>query len=148
MNVQAIIDRARRLTYTSSNQYTDAQAVEDFNIIYKEIVSRITYEVNEDFFWDILQTSSVVDQSEYVLDPKVRKIRELFIKYNSTDDYYTKAEEIDWNTLALDKAWYEANVSQSTPKYYVADESVFLLPAPDEAVSNGVRMNALLDLMI
>tara|TARA_R110002051_G_C8610591_1_gene481822 strand:+ start:740 stop:853 length:114 start_codon:yes stop_codon:yes gene_type:complete len=33
MNVQQIIDRARRLGYVSSNQYNDTQAIEDFNIV-------------------------------------------------------------------------------------------------------------------
>ena len=60
MNAQQIIDRARRLCHTNSTNYNDTDAVEDLNLVYQELVDVIANEVDEDYFWDIGKTDTVI----------------------------------------------------------------------------------------
>lgn len=146
MNVQSIIDRARKLWYVSSNQYTDSMAIEDFNIIYNQIVNEIITRVNEDFFRDELLTTTVDFQSEYNIDSRVDKIKKLFVKYGVDDEKFRPAREEFIDLLHYDLSWYKENQSKEDPFYVIADRSVFLCPAPLEWEWWGqlLKMTALL----
>lgn len=53
MNSSAIIAKARKLTYTSSTQYSDTDGLDDLNILYKKLISFINQEGNTDLFSDV-----------------------------------------------------------------------------------------------
>ena len=131
MNVQEIIDRGRKLWYVSSTQYNDTISTQDFNIIYQDLVGKIIQRVNEDFFWDKLQATTIDNQEEYSLDSRVFKVKDVLIKYDSTDDYFTPVREEFIDRLNKDASWYKTNQSKDDPFYIIADESIFLYPAPD-----------------
>jgi hypothetical protein len=85
MTIAEIIARARRLCYVSSAQYPDATAIEDINIVYKDLTNTITNEVNENFFFDIIKADTIIGQNEYTLDDPtnsiyVNKIKSLYYK--------------------------------------------------------------------
>lgn len=150
MNVQQIIDRARRLWYVSSNQYSDAQALEDFNIVRKKLWKILVQRVNEDFFFDILTTDLIADQSEYNLyddtnNIEVDKLQEVYVKYDSAATEHTKATLVNKDDLDRDLTWYAENQPESDPIYYVADESVFIYPK-GKGVSGGLKYHATLKL--
>lgn len=66
MNASEIIQLARDLSFNkSTTQYTPTQALTDLNIVYREIISLINQDVNEDNFATDFYTSSVAGQSEY-----------------------------------------------------------------------------------
>ena len=67
MTVQEIIDLARTLTHTNSNQVPNDTAIKYLNIVYFKFANRIITEIDEDYFWETFTTDTVVDQSEYVL---------------------------------------------------------------------------------
>lgn len=67
MDVSSIVSLARTLTHTDSNQITDADAMTYLNLAYKRIANVITSEIDEDYFWDIFDTDTFANQSEYVL---------------------------------------------------------------------------------
>ena len=150
MNVQSIINRARRLWYISSNQYTDAEALEDFNIVRSKLGKVINQRVDEDFFFDILTTDLIASQSEYNLfddtnDIVVDKLQDVYVKYDATAAQHTKATLVDKDNLDKDLNWYAENQPQSNPIYYVADESVFVYPE-GTAVTGGLQYHATLKL--
>ncbi len=60
MNTAQIVARARRLTHTNANNYKDADALEDLNLVYQELVDTIVTEVDEDFFWDFVESDTVI----------------------------------------------------------------------------------------
>ena len=143
MTVQEIINRARRLYYTNSVQYTDAQAIEDFNIIYKDLCNSITQEVNEDFFWDIFKTDTAASQSEYTLDTTVNKVENLSIIYEDWWDYVTVTQR-ELSSLPFDAEYYQENQNKSNPFYEIKDESIFIYPYPDDIISNWLKMRAII----
>ena len=137
MNVQQIIDRARRMTYTNNQQYNDIQAVEDFNIIYREICNKIISEVNEWFFRDIFTTDLVLWQNEYVLPNIVRKLEEVIINWYKA----TSLELYSWKRTAEDYNNYQ---SQLNPVYEIKDKSIFIFPAPTENIIWWLKLKWLL----
>lgn len=148
MNWQQIINRALRLSHTNNADYTTAQAVEDLNLVYQDLVDRIVCVSKWDYFWDIWTTSTIVNQSEYLAeslwiapdDLDIKKINKVFIKYNSNDEYFTKALYQNPGTLAEHPDYYKANQSKTNPFFYIQDNSFFIYPAPDTAVSWGIEI--------
>jgi len=148
MNAQAIIDRALRLTHTNSTDYTSTQSVEDLNLVYQEVVDTIVNEVDEDYFWDIAESNTVVWQSEYLAetiwiapdDLDIKKVNKVYIKYSASDTYYTKANFLNPWSLDKDTDWYKDNHSKSNPFFYIQDTSLFIYPAPTEAVTNWLKL--------
>lgn len=65
MLVSDIIALARRWTFTDSTQYSDANALSDFNIVNRDMVARIEQDVNNDQMSDFFQSSLVAGQAEY-----------------------------------------------------------------------------------
>lgn len=136
MDIDWIFVKARRDCFVEITDYSDVDALIDINLIYDDLNSRIINEVDEDFYWDSSVDDTVVNQSEYPIettwDFNIVDINKVFIKYKTTDTYYTKARRI--NPWALEKhpSRYLVNQPQSDPFYYVQDNSVFLYPAPND----------------
>jgi len=140
MTIQEIVDRVRRLCYTSANQYPDAIAVEDANIVYKDLTNTVTQEVNENYFFDEIKTDTTIDQSEYTLDDSVNwvyvnKLLDVFI-LPSNSDVYKKLQQYTKDDILAQ--WEGAD------GYYVADRSIFISPTPTEEISDWVKMDAIL----
>lgn len=147
MSVSNRIARARRLAGVDSNQYPDTDAIVDLNAVYHEIEDAIVAE-QEDFFWDYFKSNTVVGQSEYSLPASTdmwadwsgtNKLLQLSIKYNTTDDYYTKVRRTDIYNMDREMEWYEENQPSSDPIYHISDNSYFVYPAPTTAVTNGIK---------
>ena len=144
--VQTLADRIRVQNNVDIYQYPDTQLLQDFNIIYHQMEDFITSAIWEWYFWDILTaTTTVVWQSEYTIplistwnfnwQPKVESVS---IKY-WTD--YIKAREVNRQTLDYDLEWYTTNQSVADPIFFIADNSVFIYPAPLTAVANWIKFN-------
>ena len=148
MDAQAIIDRALRLTATNSADYSSTQSVEDLNLVYQDMVDEIVSVTKGDYFWDKWETDTVINQSEYVAeklwvspdDLDIKKINKIFIKYSATDSYPTRAEYQNPWTLDKHPDWYKANQTKANPFFYIQDNSLFLFPAPTEAVTDGLEI--------
>lgn len=151
MNLRQIIDRALRLTHTNINDYVDAQSVEDSNLVYQEIVDEIENNVDEDFFWDIWEVDTVIDQSEYVIeklwvspnDLDIRKVNKVFIKYDTNATYHTQARFLNPSALDRDLAFFEDTQPTSDPFWYIQDKSIFVYPTSSEVVTDGLRINVI-----
>ena len=142
---QNVIDRARRLGYTSIAQYSDDVALEDYNIVRSELSNLIQQNVNENYFSEIIRTTWVAGQNEYALTDSVNKvdvnkIEDVFIKY-TTDWEYVKAYKQNKDSLKKEMDYYNDNQSESNPFYYIFADSVFIYPTITNEDDLGVPQN-------
>lgn len=143
--LQKYIDRAMRLNGVDTAQYPLTTAVEDANVVYHQVEDYITSAIGEGFFWDILtEDETTVGQSEYPLpiltDGQFNgalKVESISIKY---DTEFVKATQVARETLSKDLTYYETSQSPSNPIYFIADNSLFIYPAPTKAVVKGLKM--------
>lgn len=150
MNVSNIIAQGR-IWLVDSTQYTDDEAIVHFNLVYSDVISDIITKVDEDYYWDKVTDSLVQWQTEYrieeiVVSPtnyKINEINKVFVKYNSSATYHTKARRINPASLEFDFDWYATNQSTSDPIYYVQDNSVFIAPAPTANVTWWIKIEVI-----
>lgn len=139
-----ILNKARRLTYSNTDQYDNIVWLEDLNEVYQDIVTTVTQEVNEDYFYDIFTSDLVANQNEYSFrtptswDVWMNKLKELYIKYTADWDY-KRAKNISEATMEMTPDWYETNQSPENPIFIIADNSVFIYPKPSINVTWGIR---------
>jgi len=147
MTVQSIIiDEARRLGHVDEYQYPNAAALSDANFYYHDLENAITTEVSEDFFWNFFDSDTVVGQSEYSFPTEVTgNLQGMFKNLGVSVDYWDgrgprKLRKVYPYLLEQDVRYYEENQSIEDPFYYVADNSVFVCPAPTVAVTSWLRL--------
>ena len=142
-----LIAQARLKTGVDSTNYTDAQGIVDFNFVYQDLIADIITEIDEDYFWNIVKATTVAGQEEYTINVvgsvKLNQVNKLFVKYSSNDTYYVQARKVNPNALDKDMDWYKDHQSKLDPIFMVQDNSVFLYPAPTEAIANGLKMNCI-----
>lgn len=145
-NLNTRVNNARNLNNVDTNQYSDTQALLHSNIIIHQIEDYIVNAIWERFFWDILAVqNTVVNQNEYTLPTLssglfdwANKIESISIQYRTWWEFI-KAEEVNFETLEHDLTWYEANQSEATPIYFVADKSVFIYPSPKVQINWAIK---------
>lgn len=146
MTGQEIIDEALLNTGTNSTDYANAGT--ELNKVYQNVVDEIVVVTKGDYFWDIGRTNTAVNQSEYVAeklgispdDLDIKQINKVFIKYASTDTYYTRATYQNPATLDYHPDYYKTNQPKSSPFFYIQDTSFFIYPAPTEVVTKGIEI--------
>ena len=154
MDVSSIIERNRRQCNVDENQYTDTQWVEDINFVYQDLCNSIVTEVAEDFFWDYVKTDTAIWQSEYniselivstwpTVTADIKKIQSVGIKYDSTDEYYTKLKKRDFNLFEKHRDYYADNWNESEAIYTIKDESIFIFPTPDAVVTEWLDIEVI-----
>ena len=140
---------ARNLNTSNESQFPDPIALLCANIIIHQIEDYITSAIWEGFFWDILTTSTTVAwQSEYTL-PVIDtwlfnwtpKIEWISIKYADWGDFVPATEKNREILLQEhDLTRYETNISESTPIYFIADNSYFVFPSPLVPVEKAIKV--------
>lgn len=146
MTWQEMIDFAlAKLWGISASQYPDAEI--DLNLAY-HYVKRQIVSIREDYFWDIIKVSAtVIWQSEYRIPTittwdeafrtKVQKIMWVSVKYSDTSDF-KKLELRHQYQLWDDLSLYGERQSQTKPFFFIADDSYFIYPAPQNVVSSWI----------
>jgi hypothetical protein len=66
-NVQDIVTLARQKAYVSASQYTDADAIVDFNIVYHKFENDLVRYVDDNYYYDVQYTDLIPNQTEYVI---------------------------------------------------------------------------------
>ena len=157
MTPAEIINKSLLDTHTSSANYELATVwIEALNIVSDYINNEVVQNVRENYFWNEFKVDSVINQSEYNISTawmtwdstpdvsvNLKKVNKVFIKYADTDTYYTRMDIVNPDLLEKDTAEYAASQSKAKPFFYIQDRSIFLFPAPDVAVSQGIQMNAI-----
>ena len=153
----AIILAMRRKAKVNTTQYSDADALIDLNIRKNEFWSALMATVQEPYDWQQWTSESVSLQSEYPLvdvtttTAGTKLLNSLSIAYDSetyTDTgsiEYTKARRVDPFSLPKDWNYYVENQNILDPIYYIADNSVFIAPAPrsTEAGTNRIKLTGI-----
>lgn len=142
MNWTEIYNRALRQTHTESTDYATADASEDMNLRYQELVDEIVNVTKWDYFWDSWISDTVIWQSEYLAeklgitpdDLDIKKINKVFIKYSANQEFPTLVKYQNPGALEKHPDYYKTNQSTSEPFFYIQDTSIFVYPAPTEVI--------------
>lgn len=149
-----LISQMRRIVKVDTNQYEDSEALADLNTLKDEFWSWIVTKVQDKYNWEKWSTDSIALQSEYTI-PTVasttawaKLLNWVSIVYNTSENTYTDtwwlkyipAVEVNPNWLEYDWDYYVENQSEDTPIYYVADNSVFIAPAPRTWITNWIKL--------
>lgn len=162
MNVSEIISLARAQTgNTKTTQITDEQMLIYLNIVYDDIFSSIA-ETDKKLVWQQWTADTVAGQTEYTLPkenaasdfPWLKRLINVYIKYDSTEENYTKLRSLDYEDFALsnDKlaeyddwkaSWPDSWVNRAFPYPFLVradDYSFFINPTPQESVVWGLKI--------
>lgn len=149
--VQQHINDFRIDVSTDAIAVNDTKALNFLNRARRDIFNEIR-KVEDFFFYNYFTAlTTVQNQEEYTIQQRtevvswIPKIISVSIKYRPTDDF-KKARLESIHNLEKDLDWYKINQSVQDPFYLVMDKSVFIYPAPTEAIENGFRIYWITDL--
>ncbi len=137
----------------STSQISAAQLLIYENIVYHDLENRIIQAIGEDYFYEYFSAGLVSGQVEYTLPPcsatvvGAKKIISVEVKW-ATTDAYRSLRPMKKNTeqgMALDELGDA--LTQDQGFYDIKGGSIFLYPTPDNTVSNGLKMQALVNLI-
>lgn len=141
MDIAIMSNLVRELTDTNDTDFPNTRLLPFFNAVKDDLFSYLITGVDENYNWDIWETKTVSDQSEYTLPEAASdsewslKINGIWVNYDG-DTYpdgtykYTKAKRVKLSNLQEDWNYYKNYQSQSNPIYFIADKSIFLAPIP------------------
>lgn len=137
MDVSQIIAKSRIQTNTSTAQKTDQQMLADLNIVQDNIFSEL-WTKQKKYAWTYWNTDLVENQEEYRLPkenlvenyPQLQRLLKVYIDYWH---WYKKA------TITNEKQGY-FGYSVDKPSAMQADWSLFVFPAPKQAILGGLRV--------
>lgn len=134
--IQTEINRVRKNSNIDSQQYSDTNALMDFNKLLRELW--VFAKEN----WDIWTGDIVDGQNEYkaneLIDTPNVKITNVDKVYVNYGDKLREAEYVDY--YLVDKT--STDFKQDTPIFTFRDSSIFLYPTPDEDVTDGIQIEA------
>ena len=147
---------ARELSNTNATDYSDTRLLPFFNAVKDDLFSYLITWANGKWNWDIWTSTTVANQSEYVVPEAASdtegnlKISWLAINYNGdthTDGTFKfiKAREVNPQSLPEHWNYYTNTQNKNDPIFYVADRSVFIAPHPLawEAWANRVELKGI-----
>lgn len=156
-----VITEALEMSHTTLDQIGDgvdatgtARCLRWLNKVKDRFWSGIVTAVWEDFGWQQWTTNAIAGTGEYptleVASDRngTKKIEAVYIAYDNTlydtgKLQYTKATEVTRSGLEYEWEWYEANQSAEYPLYIVADQSIFIAPLPQSAVTSGIKITGI-----
>lgn len=134
-------------------QLPDTVALRYYNDSRDIVIDRIVQE-KEDFFYNELTVDTVVWQREYTLPKRgdlaedgitaldgIKKVKEIGIKWKTTDVVYTKIDPKNSDILPYDLLSYSET---NEPFYVLSDSSVFVYPTPTEAINSGMILYSIM----
>ncbi len=150
MNVSTIISIVRNQTNVSSQNISDSQILDYVNMAYQDLINSIA-NINENYFFETYLTDMIGGENNYLFPlsnslQAIKKIVSISVKYNETDEYYTKVRENNFGNLPGDVSYYEQNQSVLDPFFVIAGEWIFLYPTPQATVNDWVKIEWILNL--
>jgi len=142
----------RRRAKVNTTQYSDVNALIDLNVRKNELWSAVCTTISEPYNWEQWTVASVDLQSEYLI-PDVttttvgaKLLHSVSIAYDTstyTDTgaiVYAKARRVDPSSLQEEWNFYVENQSITDPIYRLADNSIFIAPAPRTGEGGSTRI--------
>jgi len=155
MTPATLLTTGRTLSRTTSSQISDDQALIYLNLRKNDLWSAIVTAVGENRNWDKWKADTVAEQSEYtqpIMSSSTvgtKTINAIAINYDGeTYDgngalIYIPAKEISPESLPHEWNYYVNNQSKENPIFYVAENSIFIAPAPETTVTNGIKIEGI-----
>jgi len=152
MNVAKVLERARRIFNCSTSQYTDAQMLDDLNVVKDNLWTSLISIANEWYGWQKWTTNLVAGQWEYTT-AEITSTTEWTLKldwvsvcYNgkmydwTTNLIYIPCKLVPYNSLKYDWSYYENTQDATQPIYTVKDNSYMIAPLPKTTIGNGIQL--------
>lgn len=151
MDAAAIFTMARELSHTNDIDYPDTRLLPFLNVVKDDLFSYMITWLNENQEWDTWEATTVANQSEYVIPEAASdtawnlKISVVSVNYDGEthNDWrmkYVKAKQVKLWNLAENWNYYINNQSNHEPIFYIADNSIFLAPAPSSSEAWATRL--------
>lgn len=144
MNAQQIIATWRtRCQNVTTQEFSDANALNLANIAYQLTVGTLRSRVNEDFGADLFVRDLIAGQSEYSFDTRgndanlrtpINKVTKVALKYRDDSGYHF-ADVFSTSTQEEDDTKLATSVPASSPLYKISDYSISIYPTPTETVA-------------
>lgn len=141
MTLTQLRSYARFLTNTNSTTFTDADTLVSANVWYDILAGEIVASMDDwDIGGEISTTNIVASQQEYVFPTDIFKIKRIEVSYDGTNWYVANRFDVNELGIATDSTSIANNFSKNKPYADVYDNSIFLYPIPDAAVTNGLKI--------
>lgn len=123
--------------YSSGGAYGFMEALHDvYNRLVDEIVS-----TGGDYFMEKATFSLVANQQEYTFPSDLRKFREVELAYDSSAQMWARGVKTDISLLPeRTEAHMLSAASTSNPYIDILEDSFFIYPEPDSAVTSGGKL--------
>lgn len=134
-NFAYMANLARTLSGTNEANYSNDELVRDANYIREDIYEKVVSKWKSNPFWDEASIDLIRWETEYPLpsgDDKyyagMRTVKKVFVKYDENEKY----TELEYKDI-------EGVLTEENGKYYtIADNSIFIFPAPKKYVEDGL----------
>lgn len=144
--VQSIASVRTRIHSTTTN-YPDSIGIEHYNRIYKKVISKMRL-LDDDYFYQQWRSNTVISQQEYTIQTigvtDITRVKTVSVKYTADQTYYSPCREVSADQLPYWKDWYAVNQSKTDPIYYIQDQSIWIFPVADVAVTDGLFIEAII----
>ena len=153
------IANVRTRTHSNTQSYSDTIGIIHYNWSYQDVTGDIQL-LDEEYFFDYGIGNTVIDQTEYqvkqLVSPTygtvdVTQVKNVLVKYTSDQVNFINAREVHKESLEYGTDYYATRQNVNDPFYYIQDNSIFLYPAPTEAVTGGFKAECIIqppDLLI
>lgn len=140
-----MISLLRRQSWATVQMATDTVLAEYLDISHKKIYKKIA-NLDKNYFWQRRTSNIVANQDEYTLMlPSWGvfwqwSIEKIWIKYKTTDTYYTNVILRTWDELEYDASVYAKEQPEESPFAIISDKSIFIFPTPKTNIAWGLKL--------
>ena len=136
-----IANQARFLTNTNTTTYPASDLYPIINTYYHFFVNEILEAMDGwDFQAEIATTDLVANQQEYTFPSDILKIKRVEISYDGTNWYVAQSMDINMRGTATNTSLIASDFNKNEPYYDAMEDSLFLYPIPDVAVTAGLKI--------
>lgn len=146
------IANVRTRTHSNTQSYPDTIGITHYNWAYQDVTWDIQL-LDEEYFFDYGIGDTVIGQAEYqvveIISPTygtvdITQIKNVLVKYTADQTNYINAREVHKESLEYGTDYYETHQSTTDPFFYIQDNSIFLYPAPLEALIWGLKVECII----
>lgn len=123
-----------------------------YNWSYQDVTGDIQL-LDEEYFFDYGLWDTVVSQTEYeveqIVSPTygtvdITQVKNVLVKYTADQTNFINAREVHKESLEYGNDYYATRQSTTDPFFYIQDNSIWLFPAPTEAVTGGLKVECII----
>ncbi len=146
------IANVRTRTHSNTTSYPDTIGIMHYNWSYQDVTGDIQL-LDEEYFFDYGIGNTLIGQTEYqiiqIVSPTywtvdITQTKNILVKYTATQSKFTPVTELWRESLENGTDYYAEYQDINNPFYYIQDNSIFLYPAPTEAVTGGFKVECII----